>query len=104
MRQVTLKDFPDSWREGKSAPRSHESGYDHRRFQLRLDRATQNTLEAFMQTFERSAAEIIRQLIAQAMPEEFPQSWQIAADELRARHTRPGDHRTAAKDTPRRAP
>ena len=27
MRQVTLEDFPDSWRAGDTDPRSHDSGY-----------------------------------------------------------------------------
>jgi predicted transcriptional regulator len=97
MRQVILEDFPDGWRAGEGGSRSHESGYYDRRFQLRLDPHTRQKLETFMQTFDRSAAEIIRQLIAQALPEEFPQSWQIAADELRAQPMRPGDHRTAAR-------
>jgi hypothetical protein len=56
MRQVTLKDFPASWRTGETAVRSHESGYYHRRFQLRLDQAIQRKLEALMQTFNRSSA------------------------------------------------
>jgi hypothetical protein len=31
-----------------------------------------------MHTFDRSAAAIIRQLIAQARPEEFPERWHLA--------------------------
>jgi hypothetical protein len=34
-----------------------------------------------MQTFDLSAAEIIRQLIAQARPEEIPESWHLAVGE-----------------------
>jgi hypothetical protein len=83
MRQVTYEDFPASWRAGDIARRSHDSGYYERRFQLRLDQATQRTLEALMQTFHRSAAEVIRQLIAQAAPEDFPQSWHLAVAEHR---------------------
>jgi predicted transcriptional regulator len=64
MRQVTYEDFPASWRAGDIARRSHDSGDYERRFQLRLDQATQRKLEALMQTFHRSAAEVIRQLIA----------------------------------------
>jgi hypothetical protein len=41
MRQVTPADFPASWRAGDIATRSHDSGYYHRRFMLRLDGATQ---------------------------------------------------------------
>jgi hypothetical protein len=83
MRQVTLEDFPDSWRAGKTGGRSHESGYYHRRFMLRLDEASTRTLEAFSKTFHRSAAEVIRELIAQAAPEDFPLSWQMAVLERR---------------------
>jgi hypothetical protein len=83
MRQVTLEDFPDSWRAGEGGSRPHESGYYDRRFQLRLDPHTRRKLEAFMQTFDRSAAEIIRQLIAQVRSEDFPESWQLAVEECR---------------------
>jgi predicted transcriptional regulator len=83
MRQVTLEEFSASWREGKSVPRSHESGYYHRTFGLRLDAVTSHTLEVLTQTFDRSAAEIIRQLIAQARSEVFPESWQLAVEECR---------------------
>jgi predicted transcriptional regulator len=83
MRQVTLADFPASWRAGDIAPRSHDSGYYHRRFMLRLDNDTQRKLETLMHTFHRPAAEIIRQLIAQARPEEFPESWHLAVREHR---------------------
>jgi predicted DNA-binding protein len=74
MRHITPEDFPASWRQGKPATRSHESGYYDRRFQLRLDPATQTKLETFMQTFDRSAAEIVRQLITQPTPKDFPPS------------------------------
>ena len=41
-----------------------------------------------MHTFERSAAEIIRALIAQATPEDFPTNWQVALGEHRQeKHT-----------------
>jgi hypothetical protein len=88
MRQVTLEDFPDSWRAGEGGSRPHESGHYHRRFQLRLDPHTQRKLETFMQTFNRSAAEIIRQLMLQAKPQQFPKSWQLAAAERRGRRVR----------------
>jgi predicted transcriptional regulator len=90
MRQVTYEDFPASWRAGDIARRSHDSGYYERRFQLRLDQATQRKLEALMQTFHRSAAEVIRQLIAQAAPEDFPQSWHLAVEEHHQRGTTAG--------------
>jgi hypothetical protein len=45
MRQVTLEDFPASWRTGETAPRSHESGYYRRKYQVRLDAASSAKLE-----------------------------------------------------------
>jgi hypothetical protein len=83
MRQVTRDDFPPSWRAGETAPRSHESGSYHRRLQLRLDPDTQTKLQTFMQAFHRSAAEIIRQLIAQANPDDFPEIWRLEVQEHR---------------------
>jgi hypothetical protein len=75
MRQVTRADFPTRWGTGATPIRSHASGYYDRRFQLRLDPDTQTKLGTLMQTFDRSAAELIRQLIAQATPKDFPSSW-----------------------------
>jgi predicted DNA-binding protein len=88
IRQVTPEDFPASWRAGESAARSHESDYFHRKFGLRLDEVTSHKLEALTQTFDRSAAEIIRQLIAQATPEDFPSSWHLAVKERPPRKAR----------------
>jgi hypothetical protein len=81
MRQVSLEDFPPSWCVGETAARSHDSGYSRGKFGLRLDEVTSRKLEALMQTFHRSAAEVIRQLIAQARPEDFPPSWRLAVQE-----------------------
>jgi hypothetical protein len=83
MRQITPEDFPASWHAGDIASRSHESGYYNRKFGLRLDVVTSQTPEVLTQTFDRSAAEIIRQLIVQARPEDFPQSWRLAVEERR---------------------
>ena len=79
MRQVTREDFPESWRAGEGGSRSHESGYDDQKLPFRLDAATQQKLETLMQTFHRSAAEIIRQV----RPEDFLPSWHMAAMERR---------------------
>jgi hypothetical protein len=81
--------FPASWCTGKSTPRSHEPGHDHWRFQLRLDHDTAWRLETFMQTFHRSAAEIIRRLITHATAEDFPSTSQHAVEECR--HGRRGE-------------
>jgi predicted transcriptional regulator len=48
---------------------------------LRLDDATSSRLETLTHIFQRSAAEVIRQLIAQATPEDFPQSWHMTVEE-----------------------
>jgi hypothetical protein len=84
MRHVSAEDFPASWPVGETALRSHESGYDHRKFGLRVDEVISRKLEALTQTLVRSAAAIIRQLIAQGRPEDFPQCWQLAVQEHRA--------------------
>jgi hypothetical protein len=53
-----------------------------------------------MQTFDRSAAGIIRQLITQAMPEDFPESWQTAAHERRTREACSDDDGQSVIETP----
>jgi hypothetical protein len=53
LRQVTVNDFPPSWRAEPTASRSHDSGHDGTRVTLRLDRETVTTLAALMHTFER---------------------------------------------------
>jgi predicted HicB family RNase H-like nuclease len=80
LRQVTLQDFPASWRTEEVAPRSHESGYYHRKFGLRLDDETSRKLAVLTTTFHRSGADVIRQLIVQATPKGFPPSWHGAAN------------------------
>jgi predicted DNA-binding protein len=78
MRRITAEDFPVSWRAGEMAGRSHESGYFHQKFGMRLDEVTSQKLKALTSTFPRPAAEIIRQRMAQARPGDIPQSWQLA--------------------------
>jgi hypothetical protein len=55
---------------------------------LRLDEPTSRKLATFTQTFHRWAAEVVRQLIAQAAPEDFPQSWRRAVEECLPREAR----------------
>ena len=83
MRHITPEDFPPSWRTGATAVRSHEPGYDDRRFQFPLNPDTQTKVGMLMQTFDRSAAEILRQLMAQAGPEDCPRSWHVSVGEPR---------------------
>jgi predicted transcriptional regulator len=87
MRRVTAEDFPGSWRARETPSRSHESGYFRRKCGIRLDDVTSPKLEGLTTTFHRSAAEVIRQLITQARPGNFPQSWQMAVDKQRQDET-----------------
>jgi predicted transcriptional regulator len=88
MHQVTRDDFPPSWHAGEAAVRSHDSRNYRTRFMLRLDDETSRKLNTLTQTFHRSAAEVIRQLIAQANPEDFPTSWPLAVEERRRQEAR----------------
>jgi hypothetical protein len=84
VRQITITDFPASWHEERSEERSHDSHTYGMRFMLRLDELSQTTLQQLVKQFGASKAEIIRQLIAQTEPEDFPQSWYMRAAERRA--------------------
>jgi hypothetical protein len=100
IRQVVLEDFPPSWRAEETAVRSHDSGYYARRFQLRLDLDSHMKLETLMQTFHRSAAEVVRLLIMQATPEDFPQRWHLAVQERRSETSR-GEREGSPQRVPR---
>jgi predicted transcriptional regulator len=91
MRQIMIEDFPASWRAQKTTSRSHDSGASHRRFMLRLNEDTSHKLETLTRAFDRPAAEVIRQLITQAHPRAFPQSWHLARDEQRQHEPRSGE-------------
>lgn len=81
VRLVSVTDFPGSWEEERSEERSHESRTYHRRFMLRLDELIGEKLESLSTHFHRPAAEIIRQLVAQANIDAFPKSWHMRAAE-----------------------
>jgi hypothetical protein len=51
------------------------------RFMLRLDEPSQTKLQQLIKQLGASKADIIRHLIAQAKPEDFPKSWRIRATE-----------------------
>ena len=89
VRQITLTDFPASWQEATPRERSHDSHTYTERFMLRVDQLTREKLEGLSAHFDKPAAEIIRHLIAQATPEDFPRSWQMSAAE---RHAPPLRH------------
>jgi predicted transcriptional regulator len=89
VRQITITDFPASWQEATPRERSHDSRTYGTRFMLRLDGPTRDKLDDLSTLFDQSAAEIIRQLIGQAKPEDFPPSWQMRAMERPARQACP---------------
>jgi hypothetical protein len=81
MRQVSPEDFPASWHATMTDVRTHDSPTYGRRFMLRLDETSARKLQALVAQFGTSQAAILRQLITQATPEEFPESWHLAARE-----------------------
>jgi hypothetical protein len=83
VRQITISDFPERWQEERSEERSHDSRTYDTRFMLRLDEPSQTKLQQLVKRFGTSKAEIVRQLIAQAEPEDFPPSWHMRAAEHR---------------------
>jgi hypothetical protein len=82
VRQVTLTDFPESWQEAHAEAQSHDSHRYGTRFMLRLDGSLETKLQRLVNHFGVSRAAVIRQLIALATPELFPQSWHTRAAEL----------------------
>jgi predicted DNA-binding protein len=86
VRQVTIQDFPASWQEATPRERSHDSHTYTERFMLRLDEPSQTRLQQLITQLSVSKAAIIRHLIAQAKPEDFPKGWQMKAA---ARHGQP---------------
>jgi predicted transcriptional regulator len=90
VRQMTMADVPASWQEARSEKRSHDSQTNGRRFMLRLDDPSRTKLQQLVEQFGASKAEIIRQLIAQAEPEDFPASWQMKAIERPPPHAAEG--------------
>jgi predicted transcriptional regulator len=95
LRQVTRDDFPASW-QAKAAhggqPRSHDSRLYGQRFMLRLDEITSRKLQHLVKQSEMPRAEFIRQLIAGATPEDFPESWPLRVEERRRQEARPAHH------------
>jgi predicted transcriptional regulator len=85
MREVTIDDFPATWRAGVAGVRSHDSQTYRQRFMLRLGERTSQKLQHLVEQLGMSRAEIIRQLVRQAKPEDFPEHWQLGAEENRVR-------------------
>ncbi len=84
VRQITMTDFPASWQAERLAQRSHVSRFYGKRFMLRLDTISQTKLRQLITQFGASTAEIVRQLVTQATPEDFPKSWQLRPAERSA--------------------
>jgi len=91
--QIAITDVPPSWREEPSGERSHDSHDYDTRFMLRVDEPSREQLQHRVDHFDVTKAEIIRHLIAQATPEDFPQSWQLKAAERRTQQSVPFDKR-----------
>lgn len=105
IRQISGADFPPSWHaeaDQGGKPRSHDSRYYVTRFMLRLDKTTTHKLQHLVEQFAKPRAEIIRQLVAQAKPEDFPKSWQLAAEESRVRRAPPRNSQQSMPTGPRR--
>jgi hypothetical protein len=88
VRRISATDFPARWQEERLEARSHDSRDYDTHFMLRLDKASRTKLQALVKHFHVSKAAIIRQLIAQAMPEHLPKSWQIRVNEHRTSQAR----------------
>lgn len=88
VRQISITNFPASWQEERSGERSHDSTDYDTCFMLRLDEASRAKLHDLVEHFHRSKAHIIRQLIVQATLDDFPNSWQMRAEERRAKQAR----------------
>jgi predicted transcriptional regulator len=97
VRHIPITDFPGSWQEERSETRSHDSRVYGARFMLRLDAASETTLQRLAEHFDVPRAAIIRHLLAQATPEAFPAGWHLRlAERYRAqarRVRRGGDHK-----------
>ncbi len=104
VRQIAITDVPASWQAARPRERSHDSRAYDTRFMLRLDEPSRTKLQQLITQVGASKAEIIRQLLAQATPEDFPPSWHMAAIEPRPQDARPGGGRARASHEHPRAP
>jgi hypothetical protein len=82
--QITVSDFPASWQEEPSGGRSHDSRHYDTRVMLRLDEPSRINLQDLVDHFHLPKATIIRQLLIQATPQDFPKGWHMSAAERRA--------------------
>jgi hypothetical protein len=87
VRQIAIEDFPASWQEATLRERSHDSRTYTKHFMLRLDEPTREKLGGLSTHFNTPASTVIRHLLAQATPEDFPKSWHMRAAERHAQQT-----------------
>jgi hypothetical protein len=89
VRRITMPDFPASWQAERVEQRSHDSRRYGTHFMLRLDVPLETKLQHLATQFGASKADIIRQLIRHATPDDFPKSWHLRAVERAAPARRP---------------
>lgn len=84
VRQIAITDFPVSWQEATPRERSHDFPTYTKHFMLRLDTTSSLKLQKLVDHFDMPKAAIIRHLISQATPKDFPKRWHRRAAEHRA--------------------
>jgi hypothetical protein len=95
VRQIAMTDLPAFWQDVAPTERSQDSQVYGTRFMLRLDEPSCLNLQDLVDHFHLPKATIIRQLLIQAIPEDFPKSWHLRAAE---RRVRPSGHRGTDTD------
>jgi uncharacterized protein (DUF736 family) len=65
VRRISVADFPAGWQEERSGERSHDSHDGDTRFMLRLDEPSRTKLQALVEHFDVSKADIF----ASSLPE-----------------------------------
>jgi predicted DNA-binding protein len=88
LQHVTLTDLPTHWQTGEPDPHAHDSRFYDQRYMLRLNAPTRQKLDALAEHCGKSIAEIVRHLVTQATPEDFPQDWWTTDGRRRAALTR----------------
>jgi hypothetical protein len=81
VRRVTIEDLPALWQEATPTERSHDSRTYTERFMLRLDATSSLKLQELVDRFDVPKAAIIRHLLSQTEPDDFPKSWHMRAAE-----------------------
>jgi hypothetical protein len=80
--------WPNSWQAATPSERSHDSPTYTQRFMLRLNHTSSLKLQELVDRFAVPKAKIIRHLITQAKPEDFPKSWRTRTTKRRAPRVR----------------